>query len=126
MDTLEQGVRQQVARYLNQESALRDLYEWLGPVAWNIEARASAEVSRLVREVELYLEEFQHGDWTEDELRGHLRGVLRVIATEPGRYRLEAASSSPVVWFPIATRLGPSTASLRWQDADTRAGTAGA
>lgn len=87
MDALEQALRHQVARYLSRQSSVRDLYEWLAPVAWNVEARATGKVAVLVREVELYLAEFQHGDWTDDELQGRLRGALHGIAAGPERCR---------------------------------------
>ena len=78
MSDLEQGVRQQVLEYLGGRSDVAGLYEWITNKGWEVERR-DPQGAAMLREIQLYLEELRHGDWSEDELKSHLRGVVRFL-----------------------------------------------
>jgi hypothetical protein len=71
-------VERQLGAYLAGRGSLADFRCWfvrgaLLPAADS----ADEDFRRLVYATELLLAEFDHGDWTEEELRGQLRGVVR-------------------------------------------------
>jgi hypothetical protein len=73
-DSLDQEIRQQLARYLAGELALADFEGWLASVSWD-------EPSELAGEVTLRIAEFTSGDWTEDELRARLQPLAPAWTT---------------------------------------------
>ena len=76
MPSLDLEIRAQLTRYLGGEISLQALHDWLTPRSWNIDRRSLPETAELVHTVELELSEFAHGDWTEEELKRHLRPLV--------------------------------------------------
>jgi hypothetical protein len=72
-------IRDRLARYLSAEITLHDFRQWLTAQAWNIDHRADAETADLVHEIELVLAEYDHGDWTKDEVISQLAPLVQHI-----------------------------------------------
>jgi hypothetical protein len=96
-------VRQQLARYFNNECSLREFEDWFVPRSWNFKA-ATLPLQKLVSEIELYLAEFSNGDWTVEELKNHLKPLVTHYTLE---YRTDdnifistGSSSSNALEFP--------------------------
>ena len=118
MGDVELELRPLVGRYLSGDLEARNLYDWVGRVSW--ELRDDVPGTNLLRDVELFLEEFQHGDWSEEELKSHLRGVLKIVGLEASRN--PSASDSRTEWVRASARIG-NVASPGWRSAGTRAET---
>ncbi len=73
----EEIIREHVSRYLAGEIDLRAFRDWFVPFAWNIERRASTETAEVVHQIDLVLSEFEHGDWSEAEVRDHLAPLVQ-------------------------------------------------
>jgi hypothetical protein len=122
MGDLEPALRHTVSKYLAGHADAAEVYRWVADRSWEVERREPAPTARLLRDAELYLSEFQHGDWSEDELKSRLRGMFSAIAND-----LEAlgatttGSQSKTLWFAVAATLGGSRVTLQVQGADTRA-----
>lgn len=118
MGDLEPGLRRAVGRYLAGQADAAETYRWVADRSWEVERREPAPIAMLLRDVELYLSEFQHGDWSEDELKSRLRGLFSAIVDD-----LEVlgatttGSQSRTLWFPVVATLGGSTVSLQVQGA---------
>lgn len=93
MNELELALRQRMTRYLEGSLQLRELHEWLGSAAWNIDAWASASVAQLYHDVELLFAEHAHGDWTEDELKDRLAPLASYVSVEANQSLLEWATA---------------------------------
>lgn len=97
MAALDAEIRGRLARYLAGDLDLRAFRDWLVPFAWNIERRADAATAELVHEIDLVLAEFDHGDWTEEEVRQHLLPLIE------SRVRLQATSWGTNVWAGVVS-----------------------
>ncbi len=84
MPNLDLEIREQLVRYLGGEISLQALHDWLMPRTWNIDRRSLPETAELVHAVELELSEFVHGDWTEEEVKRHLRPSISTYAVTLG------------------------------------------
>ena len=84
MPSLDLEIRAQLTRYLGGEISLQALHDWLTPRSWNIDRRSLPETAELVHTVELELSEFAHGDWTEEELKRHLRPLVSTYTVSLG------------------------------------------
>ena len=76
MDGLDLEARKMIADYLATKISLPDLRRWVLEQAWNVERRSDHETASVVREVELLVSEFEHGDWTQNELADRLRPLV--------------------------------------------------
>src|SRR5437870_1018722 len=96
MEAVELEIREQLARYLSGKIALQAFRDWFLPEAWNIDQRAGAASAGLAHEVELLLSEFEHGDWTEDELKRRFRSLLEYqVAGLSGVFVRTESSAGP-------------------------------
>lgn len=77
---LDAELRQELCRYFGEEITIEDFREWLAPRAWNIHKRADTELAHLVQQIEAILSEFDHGDWTEGELRQQLAKLIEPVS----------------------------------------------
>ncbi|MBI4494753.1 MAG: hypothetical protein HY690_18410 [Chloroflexi bacterium] len=77
-------IREQLARYLADETSLHDFEEWLVAHTWNLHQIADPLVRDLVAEIELRLAEFSNGDWTDAELRDLLKPLVQKYAVHFG------------------------------------------
>lgn len=62
-------IRDQLARYIAGHVSLNAFRDWFAPQAWNIDQRVDTATARMVHEIDLVLAEFDHGDWTEEEVK---------------------------------------------------------
>lgn len=92
LDDLE--IRAQLTHYLGGQISLQAFHDWLTPRAWNIDKRSLPETAELVHAVELELSEFAHGDWTEEELKRHLRPLVGTYAVNLGEFATVTTRSS--------------------------------
>jgi hypothetical protein len=76
MPFLDLEIREQLARYIAGDISLGAFREWFSPRAWNIDQRADASTARVVHEIDLMLAEFDHGDWTEEEVKRLLNPLV--------------------------------------------------
>ena len=118
MSDVELQLRSMVSRYLGGERDVRTLYDWVVRMSW--ELRDDAPGTERLRDIELFLEEFQHGDWSEEELQSHLRGVLKIVGQEALGHR--SGTDSKTEWVRAGARIG-NVASPGWRSAGTRAET---
>lgn len=79
MSDLEWQTRTQIARALAGEMDLAGLDRWLAAAAWEAENQGGSGEGALARQAQLVLDEFQHGDWSDEELNSQLRGMVGVI-----------------------------------------------
>lgn len=97
--SLEVDVRERLARYLANETALAEFRGWFIAEAWNIDKRSTAATARLVHQIELLLAEHEHGDWTEPELRRELAPLVTEYSLVIGEPQVSAqASSGSISW----------------------------
>lgn len=80
---LEQQIRGRLTRYLNSESSLQALQDWLAPRVLTLDRKTDPVAADLAFEIELRLAEYSNGDWTQDELRD----ILRPLVTSPATPR---------------------------------------
>ena len=66
---LDLKIREQVARYLDDDITLAQFQEWFAPVLWDIESRANKAAIELAYEIELLLAELSQHHRTEAEFR---------------------------------------------------------
>jgi hypothetical protein len=72
LSSIDQDIREMVARYVSGAVSLREFQEWFVPRIWNIDANGDAAGAQLANRIELLLAEYSNGDWTEEELRKKL------------------------------------------------------
>lgn len=72
--TLDQEIRQQLARYLAGRITLAEFTRWFGPVSWRAEELADANpaLADYVGQIDLRLAEYADNYWSAEELRGLL------------------------------------------------------
>lgn len=75
-------VRAHIAAYLAGECSLDEFCAWLVPATWSVDPAADQELQNIVGEVELRMAEFDHGDWSEEELRAHFARLVRASFIE--------------------------------------------
>lgn len=108
MDDLQFQIRGQVIRFLSGEVGARTLYDWLIRTTWEVERRAPSQTAKLARGLQLLLEEYQHGDCNEEELKGELRGLIGIVGEQESTTLL-VGSSSDTVRVEIAIGVGGPT-----------------
>ena len=69
-------IRGQVGRYLNGQISFGELQRWLAPRAWLRHAPFDREGARLFTAVQIRLDEYAAGYWSESLLHTSLRSVL--------------------------------------------------
>lgn len=79
--TLDAEIREELRRYWGEGITLAEFREWLAPRAWNIQKRADENVVRFVNQIEAIFSEFDHGDWTEEEVRQQLVKLTEIVNT---------------------------------------------
>lgn len=84
-------VRNELARFLNDELSTNDFQLWLVPETWDV--GPDHEDADLVHEIELRIIEKGNGDWTLDELKA----LLRPLVDDSPQARKRAAE----IWQPI-------------------------
>jgi len=90
-------IRELLARYMAEEISLADFDLSFTNLIWDAD-RDEDSIS-LIGEISLRLAEFSNGDWTEDELRTHLRramGEYRLVLTF-GYMVSRSSSTSPTI-----------------------------
>jgi hypothetical protein len=110
-------IRDRLARYLDQSITLSAFSEWFTPATWEVETDIATE--KLIGDIQLLLAEFDHGDWTEDELRVEIakltaRPIVTVLSeleprtTSTSKTRVLAGVSLPPVAIgkPLVTTSG--------------------
>ena len=78
-EDLELQIRGQIIGYLQGSVDVSTLYGWLASLTWDAERWAPGPVVQLARSAQLFLDEFQHGDWNEEELKSLLRGLVGFV-----------------------------------------------
>lgn len=76
MPVLGLEIREQLIRYIDGDISLHVFREWFSQQAWNIDQRADIPTARMVHEIDLVLAEFDHGDWTEEEIKRHFMPLV--------------------------------------------------
>lgn len=75
MDTpLEVTIRAQLARWLSGALSFDEFWEGLAPLQFEVADDPSAK--RLLYQIIGRLDEYDNGDWTDAQLRGHLLALL--------------------------------------------------
>lgn len=97
MPVLGLEIREQLIRYIAGDISLSVFREWFSQEAWNIDQRADIHTARMVHEIDLVLAEFDHGDWTEEEVKRHFTQLI----TESTAVYFEEAP-----WIQISTSSG--------------------
>lgn len=77
-ESLDQTIREQLARYLRGDMSLAEFEAWLIPETWELSPKSDHKTYELATEITLRIAEFTSGDWSEDELRGALRRLQAV------------------------------------------------
>jgi hypothetical protein len=76
--SLEHSIHDAVLHYIAGRIRLDEFQEWLASNAWDVRGE-SADIQRLVNEIELLLAEFSNGHWTESELRHRFQQYRPVV-----------------------------------------------
>jgi len=77
MSVLNLEIREKLTHYISGNISLSAFRKWFSPRAWNIDQRADILTARIVHEIDLVLAEFDHGDWTEEELKRLLTPLVK-------------------------------------------------
>lgn len=88
---LDLEIRDQLQHYLKGEQSLAQFRDWFEPTTWNVEKLGDPVARELVYAVMLRVAEHSNGDWTEGELREHLR-PLATAEPRPTRRSARAAA----------------------------------
>jgi hypothetical protein len=101
-------IRSRLADYLGGKARLQDFRQWLVPQAWNVEKRADSATASLVREIDLLLAEFDHGDWVEAELIEKLRPFVTEYTFQIGDPIVATSSTTEIqqIGFPQRSTAG--------------------
>jgi hypothetical protein len=97
MTPLDLEIRSRLSDYLGRKTRLKDFQQWFTPQAWNIEKRADAATASLVREIDLLLAEFAHGDWTEAEFVEKLRPFVTKYTFRIGEPTIAMSSVTEIL-----------------------------
>lgn len=87
MPILDLEIRERLSCYMAGDISLSAFREWFSSWSWNIDQRADVSTARMVHEIDLVLAEFDHEDWTEEEIR---RQFIRLLAENSLIYLHEA------------------------------------
>jgi hypothetical protein len=91
---LEKNIRKKLIGYLTGRISLAAFTRWFGPVLWEIETSGSRGAQRSAYYIELCLSEFDHGDWTEDELKSKFRPLVTSYSLgEEGRMQTSTSNT---------------------------------
>ncbi len=115
MASLDLEIREKLARYLGDEISLQEFRDWFLPQGWNVDRRAAASTAELAHEVELLLSEFDHGDWTESELRERFIPLLTAYLAIMGEPTISTQTASQVQWVAL-TPVEPAAARFEFAD----------
>lgn len=74
MSDLATRVHKKLVEYLAGDITLSAFQDWLRPNLWEV-GEADRSLKNLAYGIELCLSEFEHGDWTEPELREKLQST---------------------------------------------------
>lgn len=80
---LEQAIRHQLARYIDGQTTLQEFDRWFVFATQHVERSGSQTEIDLTYETELRLAEWDHGDWTKQELDAMLRQLAEVGLPAP-------------------------------------------
>lgn len=101
MPALDSELRERLHRYVVGEIDLHSFREWFVAQAWNIDKRVDESTAALVHEVDLVLAEFDHGDWTEEEVKHHFNSLIEETTTVQFSEIppwIQSSSTSSAVW----------------------------
>ena len=73
---LEVELRGQVRRYLGGQVSFHELQRWLAPRVWRPYASGDPETARLMSAVQIRLDEYAAGYWSEELLHESLRALM--------------------------------------------------
>jgi hypothetical protein len=102
MASLELTLREQIARYLAGKQTLRELSARQAQILSRASARRDRRALDLALEVELYLAEYDNGDWSRLEFHTLLDGAMRTyrvgltLGAAPSTLTLTTSSSVPL------------------------------
>ncbi len=74
--SLEAEIAERLARYLADETALRDFQVWFSAATWDVHEREDERATDLAGEIELSLDEYTSGHLDEGELRDEFGRLL--------------------------------------------------
>jgi hypothetical protein len=86
-------IRQQIARYVDQEIAAASLEDWLQSYAWETEDSGGPLAADTLR----LLAEYANGDWTDSDLRERMAGLNRTYWFENAPKNVVPDSMSTVI-----------------------------
>lgn len=89
-------VRCELQRYVRREVSLNTFVEWFTEALWRLHEQQDESADDLAYEIELRLDEFSSGHWTEAELRNLLRPLATtyLIRINPPQLILKTGTSS--------------------------------
>ena len=90
----EPEIGDQVMRYVGGQTTLDGFREWLAPFCWDADRRFDPHTAARLHELDLFLSEFDHGDWTEDELKQHVVGLVADYRIQSGSEWLTSSSTA--------------------------------
>jgi hypothetical protein len=70
--SLRSEVHEKIRTYLGGKVTLDEFRDWLAPRGWNVHKREDEDTVKLVNRIEGILSEFDHGDWSEEEVQQEL------------------------------------------------------
>jgi hypothetical protein len=82
MAELDVEIRERVWRYVAGDTTLEAFREWFSAIAWDIDRRADTRTCDTVHEIDLFLAEFDHGDWSEAELKERIAPLVAGAVVE--------------------------------------------
>src|ERR1700674_2226168 len=81
---LDMSIREQLARYLNQEITLAGFQEWYVPFSWQADRRSDLFLRELISDIDLRLAEYTSGHLSEEQLRSELRSLIQTCRVTIG------------------------------------------
>ncbi len=86
-------INAELARWLTGEATVEQFWEWLAPLQFS--TRDDPAARQLLYQIIGRLDEYDHGDWTDEQLRQHLLALLPPDLATAVRQRI-AASATPL------------------------------
>jgi hypothetical protein len=74
---LDMSIREQLARYLNQEITLAEFQEWYVPFSWQVDRLGDLFLREFISDTDLRLAEYTSGHLSEEDLRSELRSLIQ-------------------------------------------------
>src|SRR5262245_24704602 len=90
--------------YTQGSFSLRELRDWMGPIAWDIEDSGDQDAISLVYSAELAFSEFDHGHLTAHELHKSLQGAIPKYS-ELYLVKTGSSSFSAIPWIATTTSI---------------------